>query len=669
MKNNRFGMIAVALVTTAFAWPRAWSAEVQPRIGQTPSPAAFSLQDYRGRAYTLQDLQDAKLIVVAFLGTECPLVKLYGPRLSRLAAEFAPRGVAFVGVNSNSQDSLAEIAAYARQHAIEFPILKDPNHRLADELGARRTPEVFVLDGQRAVRYAGRIDDQYGVGYQREKPTQSDLRAALEELLAAKAVSRPLTDAPGCHIGRAPKPTSTGSVTYTRQIATILQRRCVECHRPGEIAPFSLTDYDEIVGWSDTILEVVEVGRMPPWHASEGCGPFSNERRLTSEEKQLLRTWVEEGSPQGEPGDLPSAEALKFIEGWQLPRQPDAVLTLQKEPFRVPAEGIVRYQFFRVDPGFTEDKWISAAQLLPGNRSVVHHILAFAAPPGGLREGFDELEGGRRGFLVGYVPGHIAAPLPAGMAKRIPAGSQLIFQVHYTPNGSEQFDQSKLGLIFLDEKSVTHEVRTTSAATRSLTIPPGADNHPVEASTVIREEQAQLLTLMPHMHLRGKSFRYDAILPGGKRETLLDVPRYDFNWQTAYRLAEPKPLPRGTRVECVAHFDNSERNLNNPDPTKTVRWGDQTWDEMMIGYFDLAFPRRGKDTPEGANGANGVDRGSNSRAEEALKRFDANGDGQIQQNEVPPRLLPIFQRLDADKNGELTLRELELLSRILGGTP
>jgi peroxiredoxin len=579
----------------------------------------FTLKDPRGKEYSLEDFKGQKLVVVAFLGCECPLAKLYAPRLQKLADEFASRGVAFLGVNANSQDSISEVAAYAKQHGLKFPLLKDVGNRLADQMGAVRTPEVFLLDENRFVRYWGRVDDQYGVGYVREKPARHDLKVALEELLAGKEIMCALTESAGCHIGRVHEAKSDGKVTYSNQIARILQNRCVDCHRKGEIGPFELTQYEEVAGWAETIAEVVRDDRMPPWHADPKHGKFANDRRLSAEEKSLIARWVADGAPQGDPRDLPSPR--KFVPGWQLPREPDAVFYIREKPYEVPAEGAVRYQYFQVDPGFKEDKWLKIAEVLPGNRAVVHHVLVFArASPG------DRLQdGGIGGFLVGYVPGLRPLPLPDGMAKRIPAGSKLIFQVHYTPNGTVQKDRTKVGFLFADPKEVKHEVITTSAAQRRLRIPPQEPNHRVEATSRSRDEQVLLLGMMPHMHVRGKSFFYEAIYPDDRRETLLDVPRYDFNWQTSYRLAEPKLLPAGTRLHCVAHFDNSEKNLNNPNPQATVRWGDQTWEEMMIGYFDIAIPRAAlsKDKPSTESGE---DKPAPSRAKKLLDRLDRSRD-------------------------------------------
>ncbi|GAB4157948.1 MAG: redoxin domain-containing protein [Planctomycetaceae bacterium] len=507
--------------------------------------------------------------------------------------KYAEKGVAFIGINANSHDSITEIAAYARIHKIDFPMLKDLGNRVADQMQAVRTPEVFVLDEKRIVRYWGRIDDQYGVGYIRDKANRHDLRIALDELLDGKPVSQPVTKTEGCHIGRILTPNPKSPVTFTKHIAPLLQKHCVECHRKGDIAPFSLTKYSEVAGWAETIEEVVFDQRMPPWHADPKHGKFSNDRSLSKREKQLIQTWVQNGAPRGT-GPEP-VQKTQFISGWQLPQKPDVVFNMRKTPYTVPAEGEftrtgqrrgVRYKYFVVDPGFKEDKWVKMAQAVPGNRAVVHHILVIVRPPFGKRR--LGLGGGE--FLVGYVPGLRANVLPPGVAKFVPAGSKLIFQMHYTPIGSEQTDLSKVGLVFAKPEEVKQVVFTTRAANHRFRIPAGANHHRVDATSGTLPFDVQLLSMMPHMHLRGKSFKYVAKYPDGKTETLLNVPRYDFNWQTLYRLAKPKTFPAGTRMYCTAHFDNSAENLSNPNPKRDVRWGDQTWDEMMIGYFDLLVP-------------------------------------------------------------------------------
>jgi peroxiredoxin len=539
----------------------------------------FQLEDVQGRVHRLSDWRDGKLMVVAFLGTECPLAHLYGPRLADLARTLEPRGVQFLGIDPNREDSPSAIADYARTSRIPFPILKDADNAVADRFGATRTPEVFVLDTERRLRYRGRIDDQYGVGMHRAKPTRADLAIAVEELLAGQPVRQAMTVAAGCVIDRVRRPVSTGAVTYTRDIAPLLQKHCLACHRPGQMAPFALTNYKRAAAWAKTILEVVDDGRMPPWHANPSYGRFANEARLTEPDKQLLHAWVRGGCPEGYAADLPPRPACSDV--WRIPK-PDVVVSMP-QPFAVPAAGVLEYQIIEVDPGFTEDKWIRAAEIRPGNRKVVHHCNVFVDAPGGERRSVP----GRLGSycLAATAPGTPPLVLPEGMAKYFPAGWHLTFVLHYTPVGTVQQDQTSIGLTFADPKTVRKEVATTLLYDRELCIPPHAADHRVEKSWQAPAD-ILLLALFPHMHLRGKSFRYEALYPDGTAEILLDVPRYDFNWQNRYVLAEPKQLPAGTTVRCTAHYDNSAANAANPDPEATVRTGTQSWDEMFNGYLD-----------------------------------------------------------------------------------
>jgi len=319
---------------------------------------------------------------------------------------------------------------------------------------------------------------------------------------------------------------------------------------------------------------------MPPWHANPAHGHFRNDARLSDEEKSLIARWVEAGAPEGDPAELPPPR--QFVTGWQI-GQPDAVIYMRDEPFQVPASGEVRYQYFLVDPGFKEDKWIQAAECRPGNRAVVHHIIVGLVPPGAVRP-MRIVEGVESDWLAATAPGAKPLVLADGLAKLIPAGSKLVFQMHYTPNGTPQEDRSAIGLVFADPKTVKRLVGTDKAANPRFSIPPGASNYRVEATKTFQKDTL-LLAFFPHMHLRGKAFRYTAKYPDGREEILLDIPHYDFNWQNTYELAEPKRMPKGSKIHCEAWYDNSDANLANPDPTATVRWGDQTWEEMMIGYF------------------------------------------------------------------------------------
>jgi peroxiredoxin len=556
-----------------------------------PAPAAtrkvgdFRLKDPRDQqTIALTDLKDKKAIVVVFLGTECPISNSFLPVLAELHAQYQDKGVAFLGINANSQDGLERVADHARRHAIPFPVLKDAGNKVADQFSARRTPEAFVLDGLGTIKYRGRIDDQFGIGYARPgKPTRRDLAAALDEVLAGKPVSVATTTPAGCLIGRVARPKADGTITYAKHVSRIVQKNCQECHRPGRIGPMSLLTFDDVVSWSDTIREAVSEGRMPPWHADPRYGKFRNDRRLSKEDRETLLSWLDHGMPRGDDKDLPPPR--KFPEGWTIGK-PDLIVQMPRAydvPARAPKGGIP-YRYFTVDPGFQEDRWIERAEAKAGAPAVVHHIVVFILPKGEL---FNPEAPGA--VLCGTAPGDMPMELPPGLAKKVPAGARLIFQMHYTPNGKPYRDRSSVGMVFAKEpprhRVLTKPVHNPRFLTRFDKIPAGADNYKIEAEHVFSRD-AHLLGFMPHMHLRGKDFLYEAIYPDGQKEILLSVPRYNFGWQSVYRLARPAAIPKGAKLHCVAHFDNSAKNPSNPDPTQTVYWGDQTWEEMMIGWID-----------------------------------------------------------------------------------
>jgi peroxiredoxin len=546
------------------------------------SIANFTLKDTNDKHVSLAQFKDKKAIVVIFLGTQCPINNLYAPRLAELHKEFADKDVQFLAINSNRQDSLPSIIEHAKKNRVPFPVLRDDGNVIADRFGAQRTPEAFILDHRQTIRYQGRIDDQYGFDYQRKQPTRRDLVEALQEVLAGKEVSQPKIAVAGCYIGRVAKTRVEGTVTFTKHIAPLLQKHCQECHRPGQVGPMSLLHYDDAVSWAAMIREVVADKRMPPWYADPRFGKFTNDRTLPREDRDLLLAWIDQGTPRGDDKDLPRPR--QFPEGWQI-GTPDLIISMPKE-FQVPAEmprGGVPYQFFMVDTNFDEDKWIDRAEARPGSPEVVHHILVFIIPPGQI---FNPA-GSATPVLCGMAPGEQPLNLQQGVAKLIPKGSRLLFQLHYTPNGQAQTDKSSIGLIFA-KKPPEKVVRTQPIFNALFRIPPHAENYEVESSYVFKKD-GFVAGYMPHMHVRGKDFLIKAIYPDGKEETLLYVPRFNFNWQGVYRPYEPLPMPQGTKIVCIAHFDNSRNNPNNPDPDRPVFWGDQTWQEMMIGWVDLAF--------------------------------------------------------------------------------
>lgn len=420
----------------------------------------------------------------------------------------------------------------------------------------------------------------------------------------------------GAAAGTESTPAGPGRVTFNRDVLPILQNNCQSCHRPGEIAPWSFMTYKETRPFAAAIKLAVLTKKMPPWYADPQYGHFSNVRQLTPEQIRTLVSWAEGGALEGDPKDKPAPK--QFVDGWNI-GQPDRVIEMPTA-FKVPAEGTVEYQYVVIPGNFTKDVWVSAAEVRPGNPAVVHHVIAFVRPPGSKwlqdaqpgvvfvpkkaeerksedgqagqaqaqpqRRRADEGSGGNdQEFLVGYAPGLQPADLHDS-ATLIRAGSDLVLQLHYTANGTEGMDKTRIGLIFAKTPPV-HRHFTLLAPNRGFAIPPNADNYEVK-SQVLLQEQVTLTDLTPHMHFRGKDFLYQVIYPNGEMQTLLSVPKYDFNWQMGYELEKPIVLPKGTRIECTAHFDNSINNPHNPDPTKEVKWGEQTWEEMMIGFFGVS---------------------------------------------------------------------------------
>lgn len=572
--------------------------ESRPDDPQTDQPraderqvAGFESVAIDGREVRVAAGSEAKWTVVCFVGNDCPLVKLYAHKLNRLQAEFADRGVQWVAINSNRQDSVEQMQAFVQAHELTVPLVADPFHRLADLFAAQRTPEVFVLDQELKIRYRGRIDDQYQPGVVRQTAQRQDLQLALEDLIAGRPVAVPSTSAVGCLIGRVRDAVAESAVegtapanvpTFAEHIAPVVYRHCAECHRPNDIGPFALLEYEDVRGWGEMMVEVIDQGLMPPWHANPAYGQFTNHREMPESDKQLIRDWVAAGAPLGDPARMPPQP--EPAGEWLLPRAPDLVVAMGSVPFQVPSQGTVDYKYFVVDPGLKEDTWVQAAQIIPGNRSVVHHTIVFVKPPEGEGEG-------AQGWLAAYVPGQRPLPYPAGYARKIAAGSTFIFQQHYTPNGTPQTDITKLGLVFADPDSITHQVDTMIALNQDFEIPPHNPNFKVSGSLKQVPQQGTILGLSPHMHYRGKSIQLTAIPQAADAETqvILDVPRYDFNWQHVYAFAQPMPLSGIERIDFVAAFDNSADNPANPDPNDTVTWGDQSWEEMAIIYFDVAW--------------------------------------------------------------------------------
>jgi hypothetical protein len=370
------------------------------------------------------------------------------------------------------------------------------------------------------------------------------------------------------------------SPTFSKDVAPILYSRCLECHRQGEAAPMAFTSYSEVRPWAKAIKQAVLTRKMPPWLADPHFGAFRNDRRMPDDAIQTIARWVDAGAPEGDPKQMPAMP--RFEPGWRIGK-PDAIFDIGTQ-YDVPADGVVAYQYFTVPTNFTEDKWVEAAEVRPDQRAAVHHIIAFVKEPGS-----GSARAGETGtILVGYAPGENPLKLMPGTAVLVKAGSSLVFQVHYTPNGKAVKDRSYIGVRFAKEPPKNRAIRGM-AINAGFRIPPNDSKYEVRASYTVNRD-ITLDSLMPHMHLRGRDFQYTVVYPDGRQEVILSVPKYDFSWQLMYQLESPMVLPKGTRIDCVAHFDNSANNKFNPDPAKEVRWGDQTWEEMMIGFFTYTVP-------------------------------------------------------------------------------
>ena len=548
-----------------------------------------------GEPRPLSSIANGKTLVIANVSTSCPIGKRYVPTLLALQKE-RPQ-TAFLFLATNKTDTSAAL----REALPGCLIARDASGALLRALSAKSSTDTFILDARRTFQYRGAIDDQYGLGYSLEAPRVRYLANALASISEGRPPTIAATDAPGCELDlSSAAPPAAGAVTYHNRVSRILQQHCQECHRKGSVAPFALETPEEVVEHAGMIRKMVAGGLMPPWFAAPPApgqhSPWLNDRSLPESDRADLLKWLASGRPVGDEKDAPLPRKWPNSE-WSI-GTPDAVFQIPA-PIEVKATGTMPYQQVRVTTNFSESKYVSAVEVLPTAKDVVHHVLVFADGGGAAldrarqflerrenRRNGDDGESG--GFFAIYVPGNNVLEYPQGFAKELPAGATLRFQIHYTPNGTTTQDQVRIGLKFSPERP-RHLVHNAGISNRRFSIPPGADNHSVEARLPVPREAA-ILAFLPHMHVRGKAWRYEVVTPGGSSQTLLDVPRYDFNWQLLYSYAEPLRIPAGSFLRATAWYDNSAANPANPDATKLVRWGPQTTDEMMLGYVEYYVP-------------------------------------------------------------------------------
>ncbi|HMF11716.1 MAG TPA: redoxin family protein, partial [Gemmataceae bacterium] len=565
-RNTGFVAVLLALLFPAARLDPARGEEIA--LGKTVPNLTF--KDIRYLPRSLDDFGKKKAFVLVFTNTTCPVVQRFMPTLKALEKDYRGKEVQFVAVNVGAEDSILQVAAHAVRFEMEFPFVKDADYSCADALGVKRTPQVVVLDSDRRLRYRGRIDDQHRLGGSRAVPTQRPLKDALDAILAGKEVATKETPVDGCAITRPEPKAPAKTVTFAEHVAPILRKHCQECHRPNTAAPFSLLAYEDARAHANVIAEVVAEGRMPPWFAAPDHGDFTNKRGLTAAERETVVDWVRAGKPLGDESKLPPvppefARPSKWAIG-----TPDLIVNAPLH--ELPATGEIDYKYVVLPHVFSDDTWLQAVQILPDNLRVVHHCnMVFF----NFAEGFKEAN-----FVTGYVPGNGPMTLPDGTGFRIPKGSSPALQIHYVSTGKPEKCRISVGFKFASG-TVQKRLQHLRLYDKKFAIPPGAPAHRVEHSRTL-DCDAEGVALFVHMHLRGRDMTFVAHYPDRTDETLLVVPNYSFDWQMPYRWAEGKKrFPKGMRLEAIAHYDNSKFNPYNPDPTVTVREGQETKDEMM----------------------------------------------------------------------------------------
>jgi hypothetical protein len=531
-------------------------------------------------------------VVVCFLSTQCPISNGYVPRLNELFAKYRSSGVEVFGVISSPSVTRSAAFEHSQTYGVRFPVLFDGSGELRWSLRPTHTPQVFVLNASGQKLYSGAIDDRHvKLGQKKDTATNAFLEDAIKAAIKGDPIATPVTKPIGCLMEDPPNKTESGSVTFTRDIAPIIQANCASCHRPGQSAPFALLSYDDVSSHANQILEVTQSRFMPPWKPAAGFTRFLDELRLTKNELSLLATWVKDGKPLGDPADLP--DALEFPNGWQL-GEPDLILEM-KDVFPVPASGPDIRRYFVLPTRLTGNRLITAIEFQPGTPQAIHHAGFYIdttgegrrleqADPGPGYGGYGGPRVRSQGTLSSWLPGMTPRRLPVGLGRLVPRGSDIVAEIHYVTTGKPEHDRSKIGLHFAPP-SATQLVVEVQVGNKGISIPGGEKRHHEQASYTL-PVHTTLLDIVPHMHTLGREMKVWTKTPGGKTKPLLWINDWDFNWQGQFSFANPVRLPKGTKIIVDAWFDNSVDNPLNPNsPPKTVGWGDSSTDEMLLCHF------------------------------------------------------------------------------------
>ena len=610
----------------------------------------FVLLDHKGDAHDLYYYNNSPAIVIMVQGNGCPIVRNALTDYNALREEFAANGTTFFMLNSNLQDRRETIAAEAEKYAIAVPILHDETQLIGESLDLIRTGEILVIDPKSwEIVYRGPINDRQVYERQKNEASEHYAADAIKAVLAGEPVEITKRDAIGCLINFAQKNQSHEQISYSETIAPMLQEKCVVCHTEGGLGPWAMNDYTMVRGFAPMIREVVRTKRMPPWHADPHIGVFKDDKSLSVEETQTLVHWIEAGAPRGN-GPDPLAESKIAQVDWPL-GEPDLILDMPK--YTIPASGVVEYKYPRLQNPLDVGVWVRAATVLPGDREVVHHILAGSIDADTSKQKRDS--GGFDNYLIGYAPGNESNVFPEDTGVYIAPGGEFTFQLHYTPVGRETVDRSKIGLYFHKERP-DNFYRQEVVLNPEIYIPANEARHK-EVAYFEFDKPAEIHDLVPHSHYRGVASKFEIVHADGRTEAILSVPNYDFNWQRTYEFVEPKRVEPGARLVHTTWYDNSANNPGNPDPNRNVPWGQQSWDEMLYGAFSYTYVNETTEAP--------LHDKMLADTTQSFGFMDKNFDGKLTMAELPDRwkkrLASSFKRADADGDGGLSIKEMHRL--------
>lgn len=530
----------------------------------------FRLFTSAGGSWELAYQGDARAVGLLALDPLCPVGREAARALEEVRAGVDAAALSVAAINVRPGLSRSEAEKAAKELGLNYPILMDETLDISRSLGLKHSGEGVVINpADWKIMYRGAADAQG--------------KAALDGALAGQPVVVPAVESSGAEISYAKQE----AISYTRDIVPILQSKCVACHTEGGLAPFAMSNYKKVHGWADMIRETVRTKRMPPWHADPEVAEYQNSRALEPEQEAKLLAWVEAGAPKdGDADPLEQVAAASKVDPWQL-GEPDHIVKLPTRQ-ELPAEGIVNYRYLPVEAGIDKDQWLRAIEVRTDNKPVLHHALIFVTYPKEYRHIQPDAHSGLNGYFAAYLPGMQIVSLPPDRGIFLPKGSVFTFQMHYSVTGKPETEQCEMGLYFQDHVP-DKVVKIEAAHENDFVIPPNARDHEVKADYDF-EEEAEIIGLSPHMHFRGSRFKFAANFPDGELLQLLNVPFYQFDWQPMYMLQQPLKVPAGTRIECVGAFDNSKFNAKNPQPMQYVRFGEQSFEEMFIGYVQYAQP-------------------------------------------------------------------------------